>query len=511
MPAEAVIPACATKRGPTEISDAIAVATYRNTVRQTCSQPSPHRRAGSYPRLATYAASTICISSQVIGNEYLRVLCGHLIVAFPGRISLACVRKRLTPLRVKTTEHPFRRVSNAVKLLFLGCALLFLQVGEVVASDAKPVPGVSATEIKIGNLMPYSGPASGYSLLGKVEEAYFKKINDEGGINGRKIAFISYDDAFSPPKSVEQTRKLVESDEVFAIFSSPGTASNTATMKYLNQKKVPQIFVASGATKFGDPTRFPWTMGWIPHYQREGVIYGKHIISQNPSAKIAILYQNDDFGRDYLAGLKEGLGERAPEMLVVQASYETSEPTISSSVITLKASGADTLVVAAISKFATQAIRTVAELAWKPTIYVSNTAATIDTTLKPAGLGNAVGIMSAAYRKDPEDPAWAKDPGMLEFFAFMDRHYPSGAKNDIAALGYASAQSLVYLLRQCGDDLTRENFMTQAATLRNVEIGLLLPGITMNTSPTDFVPIDQFQMMRFNGEHWVLFGPILSP
>jgi len=408
---------------------------------------------------------------------------------------------------VSKAVKPFK----AVKPVFLCCALLFLQVVEVVAGDATPVPGVTVTEIKIGNLMPYSGPASGYNLLGKVEGAYFKRINDEGGINGRKIVFISYDDAFSPPKSVEQTRKLVEGDEVFAIFSSPGTASNTATMKYLNQKKVPQIFVTSGAAKFSDPKNFPWTMGWIPHYRSEGVIYGKHIISQNPNAKIAILYQNDDFGRDYLAGLKEGLGDRAPEMLIAQASYETTDPTISSSVITLKASGADTLVVAAISKFATQAIRTVAELAWKPTTYVSNTATTVDSTLKPAGLGNAVGIVSAAYRKDPEDPAWANDPGMLEFFAFMDQHYPSGAKNDIAALGYASAQSLVYLLRQCGDDLTRENFMRQAANLRNVEIGLLLPGITMNTSPTDFIPIDQFQMMQFNGEHWVLFGPIVSP
>jgi len=379
-------------------------------------------------------------------------------------------------LRLSKAVKPFK----TVKPLFLSCALLFLQVGDVVAGAATPVPGVTATEIKIGNLMPYSGPS-----------------------------FPMTTPLVLPSPS--NTRKLVEGDEVFAIFSSPGTASNTATIKYLNQKKVPQIFVTSGAAKFSDPKNFPWTMGWIPHYRSEGVIYGKHIISQNPNAKIAILYQNDDFGRDYLAGLKEGLGERAPEMLIAEASYETTDPTISSSIITLKASGADTLVVAAISKFATQAIRTVAELAWKPTTYVSNTATTVDSTLKPAGLGNAVGIVSAAYRKDPEDPAWANDPGMLEFFAFMDQHYPSGAKNDIAALGYASAQSLVYLLRQCGDDLTRENFMRQAANLRNVEIGLLLPGITMNTSPTDFIPIDQFQMMRFNGEHWVLFGPIVSP
>ena len=391
------------------------------------------------------------------------------------------------------------------------CAFLAIETTATLAGEKINGPGVTDTEIKIGNLMPYSGPASGYSILGRVEAAYFKKINDEGGINGRKINFISYDDAFSPPKSVEQTRKLVESDEVFAIFSSPGTASNTATMKYLNGKKVPQIFVTSGATKFGDPANFPWTMGWIPHYRSEAMIYGKQIIANNPNAKVAILYQNDDFGRDYLAGLKQGLGEKAQQMLVAQISYETTEPTVSSSIITLKASGADTLVVAAISKFATQALATAAGLSWKPTMYVSNTAATVESTLKPAGLANAVGIHSAAYRKDPEDPIWANDPGMREFFDFMDRHYPSGGKNDIAALGYASAQSLVHVLRQCGDDLTRENFMKQAASLRNVEIGLLLPGITMNTSPTDFVPIDQFQMMRFNGEHWVLFGPVLSP
>jgi branched-chain amino acid transport system substrate-binding protein len=282
-------------------------------------------------------------------------------------------------------------------------------------------------------------------------------------------------------------------------------------MKYLNGKKVPQIFVTSGATKFGDPDNFPWTMGWIPHYRSEAMIYGKQIIANNPNARVAILYQNDDFGRDYLAGLKQGLGEKAQQMLVAQVPYELTEPTVSSSIITLKASGADTLVVAAISKFATQAIATAAGLSWKPTMYISNTAATVESTLRPAGLANAVGIHSAAYRKDPEDPAWANDPGMREFFDFMDKHYPSGGKNDVAALGYASAQSLVHVLRQCGDDLTRENFMKQAASLRNVEIGLLLPGITMTTSPTDFVPIDQFQMMRFNGEHWVLFGPVISP
>lgn len=382
---------------------------------------------------------------------------------------------------------------------------------QAIAGETNFEVGVSATEIKIGNLMPYSGQASMYSVIGKTEAAYFKKLNDEGGINGRKITFISYDDAQSPPKAVERTRQLVESDEVFAMFGATGSAANAATMKYLNSRSVPQLFIAAGASKFSDPKNFPWTMAWIPTYRVESAVYGKYIVDHTPDAKVAILYQNDDFGRDHLAGLEAGLGNRAGTLLVGKASYETSEPTITSMVVSLKATGADTVVIAAQSKFATQAIKTMAEQSWRPTVYISNASVGVSSVLTPAGLQNAKGFISAAYRKDPEDPAWKDDAAMREFYAFMDKYLPGEKKNDQSAFGYLSAQTLEFVLRQCGNELTRANLVKQAANLKDVQLGLLLPGIKLNTSATDYVPIKQFRLMKFSGEHWTLFGDLVTP
>ena len=412
-------------------------------------------------------------------------------------------------LEILTPRRTARR-ATLQSALAIG-ALLLLSGSAALCADERQETGVTDTEIKIGNLMPYSGPASVYSIAGKVEAAYFRKLNEEGGINGRKVNFISYDDSFSPPKAVEQTRRLVENDSVFAIFGSPSTAANTATMKYLNQRKVPQIFVASGAAKFDDPEHFPWTMAFIPRYRSEGAIYGRHILAEAPNTKIAILYQNDDFGRDYLAGLLDGLGKDGPRLLVARAPYETTDATVVSLIANLKASGADALVIAAISKFATQAIRAAAELSWRPKTYVSNVSTTIDSALKPAGLENAVGILSAAYRKDPEDPMWADDPGMRRFMEFMDKFVPGAPKNDTAALGYASAQAMAHILQKCGRSLTRESFMRQAASLDDVEIDLLLPGIKLTTSSTNYAPINQFQMTRFDGKRWLPVGNVERP
>ena len=392
----------------------------------------------------------------------------------------------------------------------LAAGLLGLSVTmSVQASEKKYGPGASDTEIKIGNTMPYSGPLSVYGIIGRTEAAYFKKINDEGGINGRKINFISYDDAFSPPKTVEQTRKLVESDEVLLIFSPTATQSSGAVMPYLNRQKVPQLFVASGASKFSNPKEFPWTMGWIPSYRTEAAIYARYILSQNPNARIAILYQRDDFGRDYLEGLKRGLGEKVSQ-IVGEAGYETTSPTINSEIVNLKATGADVLVLASLGKFTSQTLRTLGDIGWRPQLYLSNTTVAIDTVLKPAGLENSKGAISAAYRKDPEDPAWADDAGMKEFKSFMEKYVPDGPKNDQAAFGYLEAMAMVQVLRQCGDNLTRENVMKEAANLHDLELPLLLPGIKVNTGPTDYSPIKQFKLMKFDGERWQTFGDVLS-
>jgi branched-chain amino acid transport system substrate-binding protein len=371
--------------------------------------------------------------------------------------------------------------------------------------------GATDTEIKIGNIMPYSGPASSYGVIGKTEEAYFKKINAEGGINGRKINFISYDDGYSPPKTVEQARKLVESDEVLLIFNSLGTPPNTAIQKYMNAKKVPQLFVATGATKWNDPKEFPWTMGWQPNYQSETQIYAKYILKNLPNAKIAVLYQNDDYGKDYLKGLKDGLGTKAASMIVAEESYEVTEPTIDSHIVKLKSTGADVFVNITTPKFAAQAIKKNAEIGWKPLHFLNNVSASIGSVMKPAGFDASQGIISSAYLKDPTDPQWKTDAGMKAWNEFLDKYYPEANRSDAAVMyAYTVAQGLVHVLKGCGNNLTRENVMKQAASIKNLELGGLLPGIKVNTSATDFAPLSQLQLERFKGDTWERFGEILS-
>jgi ABC-type branched-subunit amino acid transport system substrate-binding protein len=371
--------------------------------------------------------------------------------------------------------------------------------------------GATDTEIKIGNIMPYSGPASAYGVIGKTEAAYFNKINAAGGINGRKINFISYDDSYSPPKAVEQARKLVESDEVLFVFNSLGTPSNSAIQKYMNAKKVPQLFVATGATKWNDPSNFPWTMGWQPSYQAEGRIYAKYILKEKPNAKIAVLFQNDDYGKDYLKGLKDGLGGKAAAMIVAEESFETSEPSIDSHIVKLKATGADIFFDVGTPKFAAQAIKKVAEIDWKPLHILNNVSASVGAVIKPAGYENAQGIISAAYLKDVSDPQWDNDAGMKEFYAFLAKDFPEGDKLDgSVVVGYGVSQTLVKVLTMCGDNLTRENVMKQAASLKDFRTEVLLPGIKINTSATNFAPVSQLQLMVFKGERWVLFGDVIS-
>ena len=359
--------------------------------------------------------------------------------------------------------------------------------------------------------MPYSGPASAYGVIGRAEAAYFRKINADGGINGRKINFISYDDAYSPPKAVEQARRLVESDEVLLIFNSLGTPSNTAIQKYMNAKKVPQLFISTGATKWNDPKNFPWTMGWQPNYQNEARIYAKYILKEKPKARIAFLYQNDDYGKDYLIGLKDGLGAKAASMIVAEDAYEVAEPTIDSHVVKMKSLNADVLVDITTAKFAAQAIRKAAEIDWKPLHFINSVATSIGAVIKPAGFENAQGIISVAYLMDPLDPQWKDDPGMKAFDEFLARDFPEGNRADsLVVTGFNLAQTLVQVLKQCGNDLTRENVMRQAANLKGFRTTNLLPGITINTSPSDYAPIKQVQLRRFKGRTWELFWPMLS-
>jgi branched-chain amino acid transport system substrate-binding protein len=371
--------------------------------------------------------------------------------------------------------------------------------------------GATDTEIKIGNIEAYSGPASAYGVIGKTEQAYFNKINAEGGINGRKINFISYDDGYSPPKTVEQARKLVESDEVLFIFNSLGTPPNSAIQKYMNMKKVPQLFVATGATKWNDPKDFPWTMGWQPNYQSETQIYAKYILKNMPNAKIAVIYQNDDYGKDYLKGLKDGLGAKAASMIVAEESYEVTEPTIDSHIVKLKSSGADVFVNISTPKFAAQAIKKIAEIEWKPTHFLNNVSASIGSVIVPAGMENAQDIISSAYLKDTSDPQWKDDAGMKAFDAFLTKYFPEGNRIDASVMyGYTVAQGLVYVLKNCGDDLTRANVMKQAASIKDLELGGLLPGIKVNTSATDFAPLSQLQLEKFKGKKWDLFGDVIN-
>jgi ABC-type branched-subunit amino acid transport system substrate-binding protein len=398
------------------------------------------------------------------------------------------------------------------RLAFASAALVMLAASSSGAlAQKKYDTGATDTEIKIGNIMPYSGPASAYGIIGRTEAAYFKKINAEGGINGRKINFISYDDAYSPPKTVEQARKLVESDEVLLIFNSLGTPSNSAIQKYMNGKKVPHLFLATGATKWNDPKDFPWTMGWQPNYQSETQIYAKYLLKNKPDAKIAVLYQNDDYGKDYLKGLKDGLGAKAASMIVAEESFETSEPTIDSHIVRLKSTNADVFVDIATPKFAAQAIKKLAEVQWKPMHFLNNVSASVGSVIKPAGFENSQDIISAAYTKDPSDKQWDTDPGMKEFYAFMAKDFPEGDRLDGGTVtGYGVAQTLVEVLKKCGDDLTHENVMKQAASLKDFRTEVLLPGIKINTSQTNFAPIRQLHLMRFKGEKWELFGDIIS-
>ncbi|KJC54630.1 branched-chain amino acid ABC transporter substrate-binding protein [Bradyrhizobium sp. LTSP849] len=370
--------------------------------------------------------------------------------------------------------------------------------------------GATDTEIRIGNIMPYSGPASAYAVIGQTEDAYFNKVNAEGGINGRKVKFISYDDAYSPPKTVEQARKLVESDGVLLIFGSLGTSTNGAIRKYMNEKKVPQLFVASGASKWNDPKQYPWTMGWQPNYASEAKIYAKYIMKEKPDAKIGVLYQNDDFGKDYLKGLRDGLGAKA-SMIVLEESYDTSEPAVDEHVVKLKAAGADVFISITTPKFAAQAIKKAAEINWHPMHIISNVSASVGGVIEPAGYEISQGILSASYTKDGSDPQWNADDGMKKFYNFLAQYAPKANKLDAGVVfGYAAAQTMVKVLQMCGDDLTRDNIMKQAASLKDFAPDTLLPGIKINTAPDNFAPIEQLKMMRFKGRTWELFGDIIS-
>ncbi len=384
-----------------------------------------------------------------------------------------------------------------------------LPLALVSAAMAADTPGVTATEIKIGNTNPYSGPASAYGTIGKVIGAYFKKVNDEGGINGRKINYITYDDSYSPPKAVEMVRKLVEQDQVALLFQTLGTPTNSAVHKYMNQQKVPHLFVATGATKWNDPQHFPWTMGFQPNYQTEGRIYAQYILKNIPDAKIGILYQNDDYGKDYRKGLLDGLGDAAKKMVVMEQTYEVTDPTIDSQIVNLKNSGANVFYNVTIPKFAVQAIKKSHDIGWKPTHFLNNVSSSLGTVLKPAGLDASKGLITALYQKEITDPQWKNDKGFLDWVAFMKKYYPEGALDDQSnAYGYLAAQTMVQVLKQCGNDLSRENIMKQAANLKNFELALLLPGMKVNTSPTDFAPIEQEQLAKFDGERWVLFGEV---
>ncbi len=393
------------------------------------------------------------------------------------------------------------------KLLALA---LSLALGLALSAPAgAQTPGVTATEIKLGNTNPYSGPASAYGTIGKVIGAYFKKVNDEGGINGRKINYITYDDGYSPPKAVEMVRRLVEQDQVLLLFQTLGTPTNSAIHRYVNQQKVPHIFVATGATKWGDPQNFPWTMGWQPTYQAEAKIYAQYVMKNIPDAKVGILYQNDDYGKDYLKGFKDGLGEAAKKLIVMEQSYEVTDPTVDSQIVNLKNSGANVFFNITIPKFAVQAIKKSHDLGWNPLHLLNNVSNSVGTVLKPAGLDASKGLITTFYLKDPTDPQWKEDGAMKEWRAFMAKFYPEGNVDDVFnAYGYTVAQTLAHVLKQAGSDLSRANVMKQAASIKDLALPLFLPGIKINTSPTDFYPLEQEQLAKFDGERWVLFGEI---
>jgi ABC-type branched-subunit amino acid transport system substrate-binding protein len=389
-------------------------------------------------------------------------------------------------------------------------ALAVLGLG-VASAEAEYGPGVSDTEIKIGNTNPYSGPASAYGAIGQAIAAYFDMINDKGGINGRKVTFITLDDGYSPPRTVEQVRKLVEQEEVLLLFQTLGTPTNTAIHRYVNAKRVPHLFVATGASKWGQPGKYPWSMGWQPAYPIESKVYAKYILDNVEDAKIAVLYQNDDYGKDYVNGFHEGLGDKADSLIVAEAPYEVTDPTIDSQIVELKNSGANVFFNVTTPKFAAQAIRKVYDIGWRPLHFLNNVSVSIESVLKPAGLQKSVDIVSSAYLKDPNDPQWADSADLKEWLAWMDKYHPRGNKAEqFNVYGYAAAYTLAEVLRRCGDELTRENVMRQAAGLDNLEVPLLLPGITIDTGPDDFYPIEQLQLMSFNGETWDLIGEVIS-
>ena len=400
---------------------------------------------------------------------------------------------------------------NGIFYLATATAVAAALSASPASAQKKYDTGATDTEIKIGQTVPFSGPASAYATIGKAQAAYIRMVNDEGGVNGRKINFIQYDDAYSPPKTVEQVRKLVESDEVLLTFQLIGTPPNAAVQKYLNVKKVPQLFAATGASRFTDPKNFPWTIGFNPNYQTEGRIYAQYILKNYPNAKIGILYQNDDLGRDYLTGMKDGLGDKAKTMIVAETSYELSDPTVDSQIVQLKSAGADVFFDASTPKFAAQAIKKVADLGWKPVHILDINAVSVGAVLQPAGLENSKGVISTIYGKDPADPTWKDDAGMKKYLAFMAKYYPDGDKESLFnTYGYSTTQLLIEVLKRCGDDLTRQNVMNQATSLKNVKLDLSLPGMSGTTSPTDYRVNKQLQMMKFNGERWELFGPIIE-
>jgi branched-chain amino acid transport system substrate-binding protein len=400
--------------------------------------------------------------------------------------------------------------SKCIVVTGLFAANLVLASGLAVAAGQYG-PGAADTEIKIGNTMPYSGPASGYGAIGRSLTAYFAMINEQGGINGRKINFISRDDSYSPPKTVEQVRKLVEEDQVLFLFQTLGTPPNLAIRGYLNDNKVPQLFVGSGADQWNDPKRYPWTMGWQPSYGAEARIYGRYILQTLPDAKIAVLYQNDDFGKDYLNGLRAVLGDKAGAMIVATQSYETTDPTVDSQIVALQASGANVLLTAAIPKFTTLAIRKVYDLGWRPANFLNSVSTSVASVMKPAGLEKGIGIVSAAYTKDPTDPQWQDTPEYKDWLSWMKKYNASGNVSDaFNVYGYTAAQTMVAVLKASGDNLTRENVMRQAASLHDLKLPMLLPGITISTSTDDYAPIKQMQLQKFDGNSWKLFGEVIS-
>jgi branched-chain amino acid transport system substrate-binding protein len=396
-----------------------------------------------------------------------------------------------------------------VRLLPLA-ALLAAALSLPAFAQKKYDPGASDTEIKVGNTNPYSGPASAYGVIGKSIAAYIKMINEKGGVNGRKITWISYDDGYSPPRTVEMARKLVEQDQVLFLYQTLGTPSNTAIHKYMNARKVPQLHVATGASKWNDPKHYHWTMGWQPNYEDEAKVYAKHILQTHPDAKIAVLYQNDDYGKDYLKGFEEGLGAKK-SMIVAKASYEVSEPTVDSQILQLKASGANVFFNITTPKFAAQAIRAAYDSGWKPIQYLNNVSSSIGAVFTPAGLEKSAGIITTEYLKDPTAKNASADPSLRDFIAFMKKYYPDGDIADRSAIyGYTVAQALVQVLKQCGDNLTRENVMKQAASMKGFRIDTLLPGITVNTGPDDYAPLQAVQLQRFDGKQYQLFGEVIS-